>query len=227
MAEPATSETFGFQTEAKQLLQLMIHSLYSNREIFLRELISNASDAIDKLRFKAISEPDLIAAGTEFGIRVTFDADAGTLTIADNGIGMSRDEVIEHLGTIAKSGTAEFLSQLTGDQQKDATLIGQFGVGFYSTFIVSDEVEVLTRAAGSEDAAGTRWVSKGEDQFSVEESAGLDSGSTDGIEVESHWSAPADQASCQVGDDIQVLVLHRSDDALRHLLSVLVHQRVN
>ena len=129
MAEPATSETFGFQTEAKQLLQLMIHSLYSNREIFLRELISNASDAIDKLRFESIARPELVPAG-DFAIRVSFDADAGTLTITDNGVGMSREQVIEHLGTIAKSGTAEFLSQLTGDQQKDSNLIGQFGVGF-------------------------------------------------------------------------------------------------
>ncbi len=169
-----TTETFGFQTEAKQLLQLMIHSLYSNREIFLRELISNASDAIDRLRFRAISEPELIDASTEFVIRVTFDADAGTLTITDNGVGMTRDEVIEHLGTIARSGTAEFLKQLSGDQQKDATLIGQFGVGFYSTFIVADEVEVLTRAAGTE--TGTLWRSKGEDEFSVEETADLERG---------------------------------------------------
>jgi molecular chaperone HtpG len=174
MADQATSETFGFQTEAKQLLQLMIHSLYSNREIFLRELISNASDAIDKLRFKAISEPGLLEVTPEFVIRVTFDAEAGTLTIADNGIGMTREEVIEHLGTIAKSGTAEFLGRLSGDQQKDATLIGQFGVGFYSTFIVADEVEVLTRAAGTE--AGTRWLSSGEDAFSVEEAIDLERG---------------------------------------------------
>lgn len=171
MAEPATSETFGFQTEAKQLLQLMIHSLYSNREIFLRELISNASDAIDKLRFESIARPELVPPG-DFAIRVSFDAEAGTLTITDNGIGMTREQVIEHLGTIAKSGTAEFLSQLTGDQQKDSNLIGQFGVGFYSAFIVADEVEVLTRSAlegGGETGPGTRWVSKGEDDFSVED----------------------------------------------------------
>ncbi len=175
MAEPATAETFGFQTEAKQLLQLMIHSLYSNREIFLRELISNASDAIDKLRFEAVSETSLVPA-EDFRIRISVDGENNTLTIADNGIGMSRDEVIEHLGTIAKSGTAEFLSRLTGDQQKDSNLIGQFGVGFYSAFIVADEVEVLTRSAldgAGEKAPGTRWLSRGEDAFSVEEVADL------------------------------------------------------
>ncbi len=163
----AQAETHGFQTEAKQLLKLMIHSLYSNREIFLRELISNASDAIDKLRFRAIAAPELVDAGEEFSIVIRFDKDAKTLSVTDNGIGMSRAEAIEQLGTIAKSGTAEFLAQLTGDQQKDATLIGQFGVGFYSAFIVAREVEVLTRAAGTEQ--GTRWVSRGEDEFSVED----------------------------------------------------------
>ena len=161
------AETFGFETEAKQLLKLMIHSLYSNREVFLRELISNASDAIDRLRFKAISEPELVGEDNDFAIRVAFDKEAKTLTVADNGIGMSRQDVIDNLGTIAKSGTAEFLSQLSGDQQKDATLIGQFGVGFYSAFIVAEEVEVLTRAADAE--AGVRWVSRGEDEYSVEE----------------------------------------------------------
>ncbi len=176
MAEPAASETFGFQTEAKQLLQLMIHSLYSNREIFLRELISNASDAIDKLRFESIAKPELVPA-SDFAIRVSFDAEAGTLTVTDNGIGMTRDQVIEHLGTIAKSGTAEFLSQLTGDQQKDSSLIGQFGVGFYSAFIVADEVEVLTRSA-LDDSAGTRWRSRGEDEFSVEAAADLPVGTS-------------------------------------------------
>jgi len=180
MAEPATTETFGFQTEAKQLLQLMIHSLYSNREIFLRELISNASDAIDKLRFESIAHPELVPEG-DFVIRVSFDADAGTLTLTDNGVGMSRDEVIEHLGTIAKSGTAEFLSQLTGDQKKDSNLIGQFGVGFYSAFIVADEVEVLTRSALDGTGplgTGTRWISKGEDAFSVEDAADLPVGTS-------------------------------------------------
>jgi molecular chaperone HtpG len=166
MAEATTHQTYGFQTEAKQLLKLMIHSLYSNREIFLRELISNASDAIDKLRFQAISNPELIATDSDYHIDVTFDKDARTLTLSDNGIGMTREEVIDHLGTIAKSGTAEFLSKLSGDQKKDTALIGQFGVGFYSAFIVADEVEVVTRAAGQTDAV--RWKSKGEDQFSVE-----------------------------------------------------------
>ena len=169
MAEPAI-ETFGFQTEAKQLLKLMIHSLYSNREIFLRELISNASDAIDKLRFKAISDADLLAEGSDFAIQVSFDKDARTLTIADNGIGMTREEAIDNLGTIARSGTAEFLDRLTGDQKKDAKLIGQFGVGFYSAFIVADEVEVITRSATTADSnTGTRWVSRGEDDFQISE----------------------------------------------------------
>ena len=142
----SSSETLNFQTEAKQLLQLMIHSLYSNREIFLRELISNASDAIDKLRFRAIEDASLLGGDADFCIDITFDKDAGILTIADNGIGMTRDEVIAHLGTIAKSGTAEFLANLTGDQQSDSQLIGQFGVGFYSAFMVAKEVEVLTQA---------------------------------------------------------------------------------
>jgi molecular chaperone HtpG len=173
-AEPTSAETYGFQTEAKQLLKLMIHSLYSNRDIFLRELISNASDAIDKLRFRAIEEPDLIADDADFAIALDFDADAGTLTVSDNGIGMTRQEVIDHLGTIARSGTAEFLGRLTGDQKKDAALIGQFGVGFYSAFMVADEVEVFTRGAGTEE--GTRWVSRGEDSFTVEPAEGLSRG---------------------------------------------------
>ena len=162
-----TIETRGFQTEAKQLLHLMIHSLYSNREIFLRELISNASDAIDKLRFESLSDDALIADDPEFKIRIDFDADAKMLTVADNGIGMTREEVIEQLGTIARSGTAEFFERLTGDQRQDAQLIGQFGVGFYSAFMAADEVEVLTRKAGT--AQGTRWKSKGEDEFTVED----------------------------------------------------------
>ena len=162
-----TIETRGFQTEAKQLLHLMIHSLYSNREIFLRELISNASDAIDKLRFESLSDDALIADDPEFRIRIDFDADSKTLAVADNGIGMTRDEVIEQLGTIAKSGTAEFFERLTGDQRQDAQLIGQFGVGFYSAFMAADEVEVLTRKAGTDQ--GTRWKSKGEDAFTVED----------------------------------------------------------
>ncbi len=170
----AAPETFGFQTEAKQLLKLMIHSLYSSREIFLRELISNASDAIDKLRFEAIERPELIEGDADYHIDITFDADAGTLTIADNGIGMTRDEVIANLGTIARSGTAEFLERLTGDQKKDSALIGQFGVGFYSAFIVADEVEVRTRGAGTED--GVCWRSRGEDQFTIEPADGVPRG---------------------------------------------------
>ena len=162
-----TIETRGFQTEARQLLHLMIHSLYSNREIFLRELISNASDAIDKLRFESLADDALIADDPEFRIRIDYDADARTLTVADNGIGMSREEVTEQLGTIAKSGTAEFFERLTGEERQDAQLIGQFGVGFYSAFMVADEVEVVTRRAGTE--AGTRWKSQGEDEFTVED----------------------------------------------------------
>ena len=154
-----TAETLGFQTEAKQLLHLMVHSLYSNREIFLRELISNASDAIDRLRFAALSDDGLLGDDPELRIRIAFDADEKTLTVADNGIGMTREEVVENLGTIARSGTAEFFGSLTGDQQRDAQLIGQFGVGFYSAFMVADDVTVLTRKAGTE--AGTRWTSSG------------------------------------------------------------------
>ena len=167
MSETA-KETLGFQTEAKQLLQLMIHSLYSNKEIFLRELISNASDAIDKLRFESLDQESLLEGEGDYAIHVSVDKDAKTLTIADNGIGMSREEAIEHLGTIAKSGTANFMASLTGDQKKDAQLIGQFGVGFYSAFIVADTVEVQTRRAGSPASEGTLWTSKGEADFTIE-----------------------------------------------------------
>lgn len=153
-----TSETLNFQAEVKQLLHLMIHSLYSNREIFLRELISNASDACDKLRFEALNNGALFEGDSELKIRVSLDAEARTITIADNGIGMSRDEVVQNLGTIAKSGTKEFFSRLTGDQQKDAHLIGQFGVGFYSSFIVADKVTVVTRRAGLSADQGVRWT---------------------------------------------------------------------
>ena len=170
----SSSETLNFQTEAKQLLQLMIHSLYSNREIFLRELISNASDAIDKLRFRAIEDASLLGDDADFRIDITFDKDAGTLTIADNGIGMSREDVIAHLGTIAKSGTAEFLANLTGDQQSDSQLIGQFGVGFYSAFMVAKEVEVLTQSAAGGD--GVRWRSTGEDAYSLDVATDLPRG---------------------------------------------------
>jgi molecular chaperone HtpG len=160
-------ETLGFQTEVKQLLHLMIHSLYSNREIFLRELISNASDACDKLRFESLHNAALMEDGAELKIRIGFDSQARTLTIADNGIGMNRDEVIANLGTIAKSGTREFFSQLTGDQQKDAHLIGQFGVGFYSSFIVADKVTVRTRRAGEQAGQGVEWVSDGGGEFTI------------------------------------------------------------
>jgi molecular chaperone HtpG len=160
-------ETLGFQTEVKQLLHLMIHSLYSNREIFLRELISNASDACDKLRFESLHNAAMMEDGAEFKIRIGYDKDARTLTIADNGIGMNRDEVIANLGTIAKSGTREFFSQLTGDQQKDAHLIGQFGVGFYSSFIVADKVTVRTRRAGEAADQGVEWVSDGGGEFTI------------------------------------------------------------
>ena len=153
----AGAQTLNFQAEVKQLLHLMIHSLYSNREIFLRELVSNASDACDKLRFEALDKPELFEGDSELAIRIGFDSDAKTVTVSDNGIGMSRDEVIAHLGTIAKSGTKEFFSQLTGDQKKDAHLIGQFGVGFYSAFIVADKVTVVTRRAGLAAGEGVKW----------------------------------------------------------------------
>ncbi len=170
MSESATTsrETLGFQAEVKQLLQLMIHSLYSNREIFLRELISNASDACDKLRFEALHNSSLYGDDAELKIRLSFDKAARTITISDNGIGLSRDEAVEHLGTIAKSGTREFFSALTGDQAKDAHLIGQFGVGFYSSFIVADKVTVISRRAGLEAGQAVKWESSGEGDFSVE-----------------------------------------------------------
>lgn len=160
-------ETRGFQSEVKQLLQLMIHSLYSNKEIFLRELISNASDAADKLRFKALSNPALYDGDGDLRVRVSFDADKGTITISDNGIGMTREQVIDHLGTIAKSGTKEFLTALGQDQAKNSQLIGQFGVGFYSAFIVADKVTVKTRAAGEEADKAVLWESAGEGEYSV------------------------------------------------------------
>ncbi|CAN7670709.1 molecular chaperone HtpG [Pseudomonas brassicacearum] len=167
MSVETQKETLGFQTEVKQLLHLMIHSLYSNKEIFLRELISNASDAVDKLRFEALSKPKLLEGGAELKIRVSFDKDAKTVTLEDNGIGMSREEVITHLGTIAKSGTADFMKNLSGDQKKDSHLIGQFGVGFYSAFIVADQVEVFSRRAGLAASEGVHWSSKGEGEFEV------------------------------------------------------------
>jgi molecular chaperone HtpG len=184
----------GFQAEVKQLLHLMIHSLYSNKEIFLRELVSNASDACDKLRFEAIANPALMADGAELAIRVSYDKPARTITISDNGIGMSREEAITHLGTIAKSGTREFFASLTGDQQKDAQLIGQFGVGFYSSFIVADRVTVVSRRAGSAEGEAIKWESDGSGEFSIEPAKRAERG-TDVIlhlkegedELLSHW----------------------------------------
>ncbi len=168
MTIEAHKENLSFQTEVRQLLQLMIHSLYSNKEIFLRELISNASDAADKLRFEALSDDALFEGDSELKIRIAFDKEARTLTIADNGIGMSRQEVIDNIGTIAKSGTREFFSSLTGDQARDANLIGQFGVGFYSAFIVADKVTLTTRRAGLTAEHGVRWESAGEGEYSLE-----------------------------------------------------------
>ena len=168
MSVEAKQETLGFQTEVKQLLHLMIHSLYSNKEIFLRELISNSSDAADKLRFEALSDDSLYEDDSDLKIRVEFDKDLKTVTVIDNGVGMSRDDVIEHLGTIAKSGTRQFFEALTGDQTKDTQLIGQFGVGFYSCFIVAKKVEVITRRAGLGRGEGVRWISEGENDYSIE-----------------------------------------------------------
>jgi len=170
MSVEAQKEDMQFQTEVSQLLHLMIHSLYSNKEIFLRELISNASDACDKMRFEALSDDSIYEGDSELKIQIEFDKDAKTLTIRDNGIGMSRDEVIENIGTIARSGTAEFLKNLTGDQAKDSHLIGQFGVGFYSSFIVADKVTLRTRKAGTGTAASdaVQWISEGKDNFSIE-----------------------------------------------------------
>jgi molecular chaperone HtpG len=185
----ANKETLGFQTEVKQLLNLMIHSLYSNKEIFLRELISNASDACDRLRFEALNNAGLYGDDGDLKIGLAFDKAARTLTISDNGIGLSRDEAVEHLGTIAKSGTREFFSALTGDQAKDAHLIGQFGVGFYSSYIVADKVTVISRRAGLEATQAVKWESTGEGEFTVEmvEKAGR------GTEVTLHMKEGEDE----------------------------------
>ena len=160
-------ETLNFQAEVKQLLDIVVHSLYSNKEIFLRELTSNASDAIDKLRFASLSDPALYESDPNLAIKISYDKDARTLTVSDNGIGMSRDEAIANLGTIAKSGTREFLSKLSGDQKKDAHMIGQFGVGFYSSFIVADKVTVTSRRAGLGKEHGVQWESKGDGSYTV------------------------------------------------------------
>ncbi|HWK72451.1 molecular chaperone HtpG [Pollutimonas sp. M17] len=174
----ANSETLGFQAEVKQLLHLMIHSLYSNKEIFLRELVSNASDACDKLRFEAIDNPDLFQGDSDLRIRVEYDKDQRTVTISDNGIGMTRDEAVANLGTIARSGTKEFFSQLTGDKQKDAQLIGQFGVGFYSSFIVAKKVSVLSRRAGVAETDAILWESDGQGEFSITQVEKADRGTS-------------------------------------------------
>ncbi|MDH5339053.1 MAG: ATP-binding protein, partial [Rubrivivax sp.] len=161
-------QTHSFQAEVKQILHLVTHSLYSNKEIFLRELVSNASDACDKLRFEALDRPDLFEDTPNLELRVTFDATAKTITIRDNGIGMSAEEAMQHLGTIAKSGTREFMARLEGEQKKDANLIGQFGVGFYSGFIVADRITVETRRAGLKPEEGVRWSSEGTGDYEVE-----------------------------------------------------------
>ncbi|VFR93435.1 Chaperone protein HtpG [plant metagenome] len=187
-ATAAPAETLGFQAEVKQLLHLMIHSLYSNKEIFLRELVSNASDACDKLRFESIDTPALLEGDSELRIRIDFDKDARTITLSDNGIGLSRDEAVANLGTIARSGTKEFFSRLTGDKQKDAQLIGQFGVGFYSSFIVADKVTVVSRRAGLPADQAVRWESDGQGEFSVAQVEKADRGT----EVTLHLRADED-----------------------------------
>ncbi len=192
-----SKETMSFQTEVKQLLHLMIHSLYSNRDIFLRELVSNASDACDKLRVEALQHPELYEGDGEFKIRIAIDKDARTITISDNGIGMSRDEAIAHLGTIAKSGTKEFMSNLTGDSGKDSNLIGQFGVGFYSAFIVADRVTVVSRRAGLAAAQAVRWESEGTGEFSVQEMEKVGRGT----DVTLHLRAPQGEGEDAKGHD--------------------------
>src|SRR5947208_11807148 len=171
MSEVRSPETLGFQAEVKQLLHLMVHSLYGNKEIFLRELVSNASDACDKLRFEALADTALWENDPDLKIRVAYDKAARTLSVSDNGIGMSRDEVVSNIGTIARSGTREFFKSLTGDQAKDAHLIGQFGVGFYSSFIVADRVTLLTRRAGAPSGEGVRWecdMAQGGGEYTIE-----------------------------------------------------------
>ena len=168
MSTETNMETMGFQTEVQQLLKLMVHSLYGNKEIFLRELISNASDAVDKLRFESLQDDQLLEDDPDLKIRVEFNKEQKTISVINNGIGMSREEVIENLGTIAKSGTKQFFEKLTGDQSKDTSLIGQFGVGFYSSFMIADKVEVLTRRAGKARSEGLRWTSTGESDYTVE-----------------------------------------------------------
>ena len=208
----ANRETMGFQTEVKQLLQLMIHSLYSNREIFLRELVSNASDACDKLRFEALHNASLFENDADLHIHVSYDKEARTLTISDNGIGMNRDEVINNLGTIAKSGTREFFSRLSGDQQKDANLIGQFGVGFYSSFIVADKVVVTTRRAGEQADQGVRWESDGGGEFSIEMLENVPRGTAITLQLR------ADQDDLLSGHKIRSIIHKYSDHIVQPIL---------
>ncbi len=217
MSNTATNnrETMGFQAEVKQLLQLMIHSLYSNREIFLRELISNAADASDKLRFEALHNAALFENDSELNIRVAYDKDARTLTISDNGIGMSRDEVINNLGTIAKSGTREFFTRLSGDQQKDANLIGQFGVGFYSAFIVADKVTVVTRRAGEKSDQGVSWESDGGGEFAIE----MVDKATRGTSITLHLRAEQDDLLS--GSKLRTIIHKYSD----HIVQPIVMQK--
>jgi len=205
-------ETMGFQAEVKQLLQLMIHSLYSNREIFLRELISNAADASDKLRFEALHNASLFENDSELSIRIGYDKTARTLTLSDNGIGMSRDEVINNLGTIAKSGTREFFSRLSGDQQKDANLIGQFGVGFYSAFIVAEKVTVTTRRAGEKIDQGVCWESDGSGEFTIE----MVDKATRGTEIVLHLRA--DQDDLLSGQKIRTIIRKYSDHIVQPIV---------
>jgi molecular chaperone HtpG len=207
MTDTATApkETHGFQAEVKQLLNLMIHSLYSNKEIFLRELISNASDAADKLRFEGLTDKALFESDAELKIRVAFDAKARTITISDNGIGMSRDEVIANIGTIAKSGTREFFNKLTGDQAKDANLIGQFGVGFYSAFVVADKVSVVTRRAGLTAEHGVRWESDGGGEYTLE----VVEKASRGTEVTLHLREGEDDLA--VGSRLRTIIRKYSD----------------
>ena len=178
MSETASPKTHSFQTEVKQLLQLMIHSLYSNKEVFLRELISNGSDACDRLRFAALTDAGLMEDGETLGIRVSIDEANKTITIKDNGIGMTEEEVIENIGTIARSGTKQFLQALSGDAANDANLIGQFGVGFYSAFLVAQKVELITRHAGQPDSTGVRWESEGEGEYTINAIDGVERGTT-------------------------------------------------
>jgi molecular chaperone HtpG len=208
----ANRETMGFQTEVKQLLQLMIHSLYSNREIFLRELVSNASDACDKLRFEALHNAALFESDSDLQIRVSYDKTARTLTISDNGIGMSRDEVINNLGTIAKSGTRESFTKLSGDQQKDANLIGQFGVGFYSAFIVADKVAVTTRRAGEQTDQGVHWESDGGGEFTIE----MVDKATRGTEITLHLRV--DQDDLLSGHKIRSIIHKYSDHIVQPIV---------